>query len=82
MARWIEFVEVESPGKTQRWEVRVTTSGTTIGRIGWSSGWRRYTLLPAYPTEWEQDCLRDVAEFIERQTREYKSRAAGNGGKR
>lgn len=73
--KWIRLVPVLYHGKTERWNVE-TLAGTPIGRIAWSTGWRRYVLQPAYPTEWEQDCLRDVADFIERATREYKGRVS------
>ena len=72
MAKWIRFDEEPAPGVTKRWTIR-TKQGVPIGRISWSNGWRRYVLQPGYPTEWEQDCLRDVAEFIERRTAERKA---------
>ena len=77
MAKWIEFVEVPAPGVTKRWEVRAKQGGTTIGRVSWSTSWRRYVLQPAFPTEWEQDCLRDVAVFLEQQTSWRKVERAG-----
>lgn len=72
--KWIVFEPVPHDGKTQRWRV-LTLRGVVIGRIAWSPSWRRYVLQPAYPTEWEQDCLRDVAAFIQEQTRGYKASA-------
>jgi hypothetical protein len=75
-AKWIEFIEVPASGVTKRWEIR-TRSGIVIGRVQWSNGWRRYALCPGFPTEWEQDCLRDVADFIERETAEHKARVNG-----
>ncbi len=81
MAKWIRFVEVPAPGVTKRWEIRATQGDVVIGRVCWSNGWRRYVVQPGYPTEWEQDCLRDVAEFLETQTREHRAlRAARSGG--
>ena len=82
MAKWIEFVEVpartDRPRITKRWDVR-TTQGCPeiIGRITWSRGWRRYVLQPGDFSEWEQDCLRDVAEFLEAQSRERKAEREG-----
>jgi hypothetical protein len=72
--KWIRFAAVPHEGKTKRWNV-LTLKGVVIARIAWSSGWRRYVLQPGYPTEWEQDCLRDVAAFVEEETRAH--RAAG-----
>jgi len=76
VAKWIEFVEVPAPGVTKRWEVRAKQGGATIAIIAWSTGWRRYILRPL-PSEWEQDCLRDVAEFLEAQSRERKAEREG-----
>lgn len=67
-ARWIAFREVPAPGVTKRWEIVAKQNSVVIGRIAWSNGWRRYVLQPGFPTEWEQDCLRDVAVFLEQQT--------------
>lgn len=71
--KWIEFREVSAPGVTKRWEVIAKQSGVMIGRVLWSNAWRRYVLYPGYSTEWEQDCLRDVASFIEQQTASRKA---------
>lgn len=79
MAKWITFADVPAPGVTKRWEVRTKQGNVVIARIGWSTAWRRYVLQPGYPTEWEQDCLHDVAAFLETATREHKAaRAARN----
>lgn len=76
---WIEFREVPAPGVTKRWEIHAKQGDVVIGRVAWSNGWRRYVLQPGFPTEWEQDCLRDVALFLERQTLSRKTeRISGN----
>jgi hypothetical protein len=74
--KWMDFVEVAAPGVTKRWEIRAKQGNALIGCVSWSTGWRRYMLQPGYPTEWEQDCLRDVADFLEAQTREHKAARA------
>ena len=79
MAKWIRFVQVgASPsGVTRIWEVRTVDGLHVLARIAWSTAWRKYELRPDFDTGWEQDCLRDVADFLEAQTREHKaSRAA------
>lgn len=70
--KWIYFAEIPAPGVTKRWEVTTRQRDTVIGHICWSNGWRRYVLQPGFPTEWEQDCLRDVAAFLEEQTALHK----------
>lgn len=71
--KWIVFREIPAPGVTKRWEIVTKKGGEVIGWIGWSNGWRRYVIQPAMLTEWEQDCLRDVAAFIEEQTANRKA---------
>jgi hypothetical protein len=72
MSKWIEFRPVPHAGKTKRWEVVTRNAGVVIGRIEWYSPWRQYTLAPAFPTRWEEDCLRDIATFIESETRQHR----------
>lgn len=73
--KWIAFREIPAPGVTKRWEVVARQGDLVLGRVAWSNGWRRYVLQPSFTflTEWEQDCLRDVANFIERQTIRHKA---------
>lgn len=66
--KWISFREIPAPGVTRRWEIVANQGGAVIGWIAWANGWRRYVLQPGWNTEWEQDCLRDVAAFLEQQT--------------
>jgi hypothetical protein len=78
MAKWIEFVEwtAKAGAVTRQWEIRAKQSGTPLGTVAWYTGWRRYVFRPYPDTEYEQDCLRDVANFLEAQTREHKARRA------
>lgn len=66
--KWIQFEELPASGVTKRWQIVAKQRGAVIGWVAWSNGWRRYVLQPGMMTEWEQDCLRDVASFIEEQT--------------
>lgn len=77
---YIAFVEVPAPGVTKRWEVRTKANECVIGRISWSTAWRKYSLGPAYPTDWDEGCLREVADFLETQTREHKDAAKARNG--
>lgn len=61
--------------KTDSWEV--SARGAILGYVRWWAAWRKYCFFPAEGTLYEQDCLREVAEFVEGQTRVYK--AAGKG---
>lgn len=48
------------------WEV--WCEGAELGVVRWFSRWRRYVFEPSGGTVYEQDCLRQLAEFCERQT--------------
>jgi len=73
-ARWVSFIDkgTTPSGKTRRWEVRSKQGGDVLGIVQWWPAWRRYTFQPAYPTTFEQDCLRDIASFIEAATTAHK----------
>lgn len=45
-----------------------------LGQIYWFGRWKRYSFYPASETVFEQDCLRKIADFCERQTEEIKRR--------
>lgn len=68
--KWIRFVPTPSTGKTERWEVE-TLTGNLLGHVRWHGAWRQYafdSLLSVY----EPRCLRDIANFCETKTREYR----------
>lgn len=71
--KYISFVEFPNPGKkTKMWQVRSTNSGGMfVGRIQWWGAWRKYVLLPFDGTVYDWGCMRMIAEFCERKTREH-----------
>jgi hypothetical protein len=73
---YIRFVEDTSAAKTNRWEV-VTSEGTIIGRISWYAPWRKYCFSPREDTVYEQVCLREIADFCERETKAHKAKIGG-----
>ena len=77
MAKWIEFRQVFAVSHktlTNKWEV-VTKQGGHLGYVKWYSGWRRYCFFPSPGTLYEQDCLRDIAEFCQTESKRYKESA-------
>lgn len=74
MAKWIRFVQVPPSHlrKTDIWRVEAVDGGGLLGTVRWWGGWRRYCFFPEAGTLYEQDCLRDIAEFCEAETREYR----------
>lgn len=79
MSKWIKFDPVATPPgrKTAVWLVVANQGDIELGVIMWSTGWRRYVFAPYKGTTYEQDCLRDIATFVEDETRKYKATQAG-----
>ena len=71
-AKWIVFRDLgPSPsGKTRRFAVVARRDSAILGEIGWFRGWRRYVFAPSPDTEFEAECLRDIAAFCDRSTNE------------
>ena len=45
-----------------------------LGDIRWFSRWRKYSFNPYNNTTYEETCLREIAEFCERETKKYKGK--------
>jgi len=73
--KWIvfRFLRMSESGKTQVWEVVNTDESLLLGYVEWFGRWRKYIFRPLSMTVYEQDCLRDIAEFIELQTKMHRS---------
>jgi hypothetical protein len=65
-------------GKTRRWILRNRGSAGILGVLAWYSQWRCYVLEPVCDVRlaFSAACLRDIADFLERQTAAQK---AGRG---
>ncbi len=80
MSKWITFSEVgpSITGKTIIWYVYSSKDedGTNlaIGEIRWFGRWRKYAFFPDRDTIYEQDCLRDLAQFCEDKTKAHRSK--------
>jgi len=74
MGKWIYFEEhLPLPKhKTKRFNVITKDAGDSIGTVAWYGPWRKYCFFPHVNTVFEQDCLRDIADFIEKETKEHK----------
>ncbi len=74
---WITIDEEprDSKKKTRTWLVREKARGYQLGRIAWFGRWRKYAFNPFLQTVFEEKCLRDIADFCERQTREHRRSA-------
>lgn len=72
---FIEFREVgtSKSGITKIWEV-VNTMGNddSIGIVRWHGPWRKY-VYECSASFYDWDCLRYIADFVERQTMEHRN---------
>jgi len=73
MAKWIEFKEINSAGKkTKMYTVVSKDTKDVLGIVKWYAPWRKYSFFPYSSTVFEWDCLRDISDFIQKETKEYK----------
>lgn len=75
ITEFLNIIEIPArrPRKTKIWIVR-TKYGETLGTVAWFSHWRKYAFSPASNCIFEQDCLRDLAQFMEERTNEHKAK--------
>ena len=75
MSKWIEFEHYPSKEgcKTSLWIVKTKEDSIPLGLIKWYGAWRTYAFFPANDTIFEDDCLRDIAQFIEDRMKERKN---------
>jgi hypothetical protein len=74
-ARWVSFqLEDRRPGrKTDTWQVwSLKEPPAHLGVVKWYATWRKYAFFPTSQTLYEQDCLRDIAAFIEDETAKHR----------
>jgi len=72
VAKWVSFKleERRRGAKTDVWHVWSLRQPLPahLGVVKWYGPWRRYAFYPDGSTVFEQDCLRDLAEFVEAET--------------
>lgn len=60
-------------GKTNEWLVCSKYDQTdVIGQVKWFGRWRCYGFFPFKDTVFEKQCLRDIADFCEEQTKHHR----------
>ena len=60
---YIDFLTKSKSGKTNIYQV--INNGIHLGDIKWYAPWRKYAFFPQEKTLYEQDCLKDIAKFLE-----------------
>ena len=63
MGKHLEFHEGPPKPKTRTWFVVNSHDNFHLGWIGWFGRWRKYAFYPKPDTVYEEDCLRQIAEF-------------------
>jgi hypothetical protein len=63
-------------GKTFIYEVRAKGGGS-LGTVAWFGRWRCYSFFPAARTVFERKCLRDIADFCEREMAAHRAAKKG-----
>ena len=53
-----------------------------LGEVKWFGRWRGYAFFPELYTIYEQKCMREIADFIEAQTKEHRRKVRSRRKKR
>jgi len=48
--------------------------GASLGEVRWFGRWRCYAFYPFAGTIYERKCLRDIADFCEKETQRHRER--------
>ena len=75
-SKWIMFNEFPTDSrKTKVWIVDPREYGHRLGKVSWYSPWRKYCFYPdtQLQTIFEEQCLRDIADFCEARTKEHRT---------
>jgi hypothetical protein len=70
---YIQFVPMPPKPKTKTWEIQERNTHCPLGGIMWYAPWRKYAAFFSASTVYEEACLREVADFCERKTREHRT---------
>jgi hypothetical protein len=68
----LKFVPGPPKPKTKTWWVVNRYDDIHLGWVAWFPRWRKYSFFVKPDRVFEQDCLRDIADFVERKTKEHK----------
>ena len=71
---YLQFLDdgTSSTGKTKKWNV-INTDSQLLGKISWYGPFRKYAYIPGFSAVYDEACLREIADFIEVETKKHKS---------
>ena len=72
-AKYIRFVETAPKPKTRVWTVLAVDGNVPLGEVKWFGRWRGYAFFPGPELVFERTCLRDIADFIEKQNADHRA---------
>ena len=72
----IKFVPAPPKPKTKVWFVVSLDEKSHLGWVTWYGPWRKYCFQPKENTVYEWVCLREIADFCEKQTKLHKEQPA------
>lgn len=65
-----EYLEIQKEKivnrKTPIYHIWSIKNKCHIGEIKWFSRWRKYCLYPDLDTIWDEKCIKDILEFLEK----------------
>lgn len=70
---YVEFIQQphEHHRKTAWWHVRNRSRDAYLGTVRWHGAWRQFCFFPEDHTLYNPECLRDIADFVQRATGDY-----------
>lgn len=63
--------------KTEVYNVRSKSQGSTLGQIKWYSPWRQYCFMPSPQCVFNVGCMGDIIALIEELREERRTRGVG-----
>ena len=77
IGKWIYGRQCAQPEgyKTARWAVVAKNGEIDLGEVKWFGKWRCYAYFPLNDTLYEMRCLREIADFCEKLTKEQRGPA-------
>ena len=64
----------EEGRKTEKWKVISAMGSHELGVVSFHPAWRKYVFWPERNTIFDPACLRELADFVERQTNHWKAK--------
>lgn len=72
--KYLNLVEINSPTKTKVFDVLNKVFNTYLGQIKWYAPWRKYCYFPSDGLVFDEGCLADINDFINKLMFEWKNK--------